>query len=285
MATPAATLITRVRTYLRDWPTTDVLTAAITTTNATTFTVTDATIYSPGWIVQIDQEALQVVSGVSTTVTVRRGARGTTPATHANSATILTRPAFLDTEILDSLNAGIDGCYPYVYKEILDSSLTVAADTYEYTVPNLPTTTVPIPRLWKVETKVPGDAAYRKRADWTIAKGATPKLKFRDIPYPGSVVRLTGYGPFSHLLVSDSTDAQWPMTADPLLVKFAASELLASGEAGRVRQDTGARDDREAAVRPGSSSAAGRDAFQRFKDALLNGAHCPPMQPHLVVTY
>jgi hypothetical protein len=220
-----------------------------------------------------------------TTLAVRRGARGTTAVSHASGAPVLLRPGFLDQEILDRINDGIDACWPYVYKEIQDTSLTIVTDQYEYTVPALPSTSTPIPRIWKVETKVPGDAAYRRVTDWQIVKGAVPTLKFRSVPYPSSAVRINGYGPFNHLAASDSTDAQWPMTANPLLVQYSASALLASGEAGRVRQSSGAVDDREQANRVGSSTAAGRDIQQRFKDALLNGAHCPPMMAHLVVTY
>lgn len=286
MATTQATLTSRVRTFLRDWPAIDVLTAAVTDTTTKSFTVADATIYPANTVVQIDAEAFRVKSGASTTVTTyNRGDRGTTAATHLNGATVLIRPGFLDAEILDAINAGIDSCFPYIYKEILDSSLTVATNTYEYTVPNLPTTSTPIPRIWKIETLAPGDLSYRRIEDWTIVRGATPKIKFREIPYPGATIRVRGYGPFPHLATGDSLDAQWPATAENLLTLYASSQLAASGEVGRVRNDTGARDDREAANRPGSSTAAGRDLFQRFKDGLLNGGHMPPMQSHLVTTY
>lgn len=281
------TMVNRVRDYVRDWPQLDALTAAVTDTTTKSLTVADATAYTSNTVVQIDQEAFRVKSGTSTTVTTyNRGDRGTTAAVHSNGATILLRPNFLDKQIIDALNAGIDACFPYIYKEVLDSSLTVLTNTYEYTVPYLPSTTVYIPRIWKVEMLVPGDLSYRRIEDWTIAKGATPKLKFREAPIPGSTLRIRGYGPFPHLaLVSDALDAQWPASAEQLPTLFATSTLLASGEAGRVRNTAGAIDDREQANRTGSSSAAGRDLFQRFKDGLLNGGHMAPMQAHLVVTY
>jgi hypothetical protein len=287
MATSLATCTGRVRSFIRDWPQIDVLTAAITDTTTKSFAVADATIYTPNTIVQVDQEAFRVKTGASTTVTTyNRGDRGTTAATHANGALVSIRPNFLDQEILDAINSGIDACFPYIYKEVLDSSLTVVTNQYEYTVPNLPGTSTPIPRIWKVEMLTPGDASYRRIEDWTIVRGATPKLKFREVPYPGSTMRLRGYGPFPHLAAqTDTLDTQWPVTAENLLTLFATSQLLASGEAGRVRLSAGAVDNREQANRTGSSSAAGRDLFQRFKDGLLNGGHCPPMQQHLVVTY
>lgn len=284
MATTAQTQINRIRTTLRDWPLVDVLTASIASAGATTATVADATIYSPNQVVQVDLEAMIVASGASTTVTFRqRGARGTTAATHASGAQVLIRPGFLDMEILDAFNAGIDACYPYIYQEVADTSLTVLNNVYEYTVPQV--NAAYIPRIWKIETQTPGDTAFRKVEDWRIVRAATPKIKFREAPYPGATLRVTGYAPFAHLAVTDSMSAQWPSTADFLPGTFAASQLLSSGEAGRVRQSSGAVDQREQANRTGSSTAAGRDLYQRFKDQLLNGGHCVPMQAHLVVTY
>lgn len=284
MPTSAQTQINRVRQTLRDWPTPDALTAAITTAGQTSMTVADATIYSPNWVVQIDQEAMIVATASGTTVTFRqRGARGTTAATHLIGATIFIRPGFLDVEILDAFNAGIDACYPYIYQEVVDTSLTVTTTAYEYTVPQV--NSAYIPRIWKIETQTPGDGSFRKVEDWRIVRGATPKIKFREIPYPGAVLRVTGYAPFAHLTATDSMSAQWPGTADFLPGTFAASQLLASGEAGRVRQSSGSVDTREQANRTGSSSAAGRDLYQRFKDQLLNGGHMVPLQGHIVTTY
>lgn len=288
MAVAAQTLINRVRTYVRDWPPIqDVTTASVASTSTTTISVADSSIYTVNAPIQIDTEAMVVtaIPGGGVTLTVRRGARGTTAATHANGATILLRPDFFDQEILDAINGGIDACFPYVYKDVSDTSLTIITGTYEYTVPALASPAVPIPRIWKVETKTPGDLAYRRVSDWIIATGSSPQLKFRDVPYPNSTVRISGYAPFPHLAATDTLDAQWPATANELPVLFAVGTLLASGEAGRVRQTSGAVDDREQANRTGSSSAAGRDLLQRFKDGLLNGAHCSPMMAHIVVSY
>jgi hypothetical protein len=285
---PVASLgtdINRVRTFVRDWPTLDALTAS-TTSTATSVTVTDATtaVYNANWIIQIDQEAMLVKSGTGTALTVVRGARGTTAATHVNAAPILIRPGFLDSEIIDHLNAASDACYPYIYKEVIDTSLTILANTYEYTIPYLPTTTVFIPMLSQVELKESGDFAYRPTRRWEIRRGATPKLKFFELLPVGTVVRIRGYGPFPHrAALTDSMDAQWPSQADQLCTLYAASQLLSSGEAGRVRTDVGARDDREAANRAGSSAAAAQGLYQRFQ-LQLDSAQMPPMPRHCVAT-
>lgn len=286
MPTSAATLVSRTRTFIRDWPIQDALTVSLSSFG-TTATVAASSIYQPGWRIQIDQEALQVTSlASSTTLTVIRAAAGTTAAAHAVSAGILIRPGFLDGEILDGLNTGLDACYPTLYKEVLDTSLSItSATTYEYTIPTMPSpATTIIDYLSSVEVKVPGDFAYRRVNGWEIRRGSAPVIKFSSVPFVGASIRLRGFGPFPHLAYADSLDAQFPATGDQLPVLYAASQLLASGEAGRARFDVGARDAREAANRPGSSSAAGRDLLQRFS-LLLAAVAPPPLPPHVVSVF
>jgi hypothetical protein len=67
------------------------LSAAITTTAATSCTVTDATAFpaSGNFRVKIDGEILIVTVVAGSTFTVTRGAEGTTAATHASGATVI----------------------------------------------------------------------------------------------------------------------------------------------------------------------------------------------------
>jgi hypothetical protein len=285
MATSAQTLVTRTRTLLRDWPTQDALTVSLSSFG-TIATVAATSGYQIGWRIQIDQEAIQVASlASSTTLTILRAAAGTTAAQHANGAGILIRPGFLDAEILDGINVGIDACYPTLYKEVLDTSLSVTdATVYEYTIPTMPTGSAVIDYLSKLELKAPGDYAWRETARWEIRRGATPKVKFHEVPAVGTAIRLRGFGPFQHLAIGDSLDTQWPQNGDQLPVLYAASQLLASGEAGRVRFDQGARDDREAANRPGAGTAAGRDLLSRFV-LLLEQVAPPPLPPHIISVF
>jgi hypothetical protein len=276
VSTATVDLINRTRTLLRDWATQDTLTVSLSSFG-TTATVAASAAYQVGWRFQVDQEAIQVASlASSTTLTVVRAAAGTTAAAHNASAGILIRPAFFDLEILDSLNVGIDACYPTLFKEVLDTSLTVAdAMTFEYSIP------VTLPYLSSIEVKSPGWFAWSKTNSFEIRRGSSPVVKFHSLPAPGAAVRLRGFGPFPHLTISGSLDSQWPATGDQLPVLYAGSQLLASGEAGRARFDAGARDDREAANRAGSSTAAGRDLMGRF-GALLQQVQGPPLPPHAV---
>lgn len=291
MATSLANLVTNTRRYLRDFPATvDVLGASITNT-ATSLTIGDTTQVSANWIIEVDYESILVrtVSNSTTISSVFRGALGSTAVSHALNATVYIRPAYSSVEIIDALNATKDEMYPYVYKPITDTSLTIAANTYEYTVPNMTGTyngdTLPIPFISRVEIKETGDFAWRPRNDWNIKRAATPRFIFRAVPPVGSTVRVFGFGPFPDFALSgDTVDAQFPKPAEKVLILGAASRLLGSAEAGRSRVDVGARDDRESANKPGNAIALGNQLERRFEKGLLRCA-TGPMPPHIVSVF
>jgi hypothetical protein len=288
MAYSASTLIQRCRRFMGDWPDLDQTTASVSS-SGTTLSVADSTLYAKNWTVQLDQEAMFVSALPSaTTLTVRRGMMGTTAASHASSASVLIRPAFIDQEYLDSLNAAIAATFPLIYRPVVDESLASVASTYEYTIPNMPGsydgTTIPIPYLYEVQVKETGDLAFRRKKDWEVLRGTTPTLKFRR-DEPTGTIRLRGYGPMPPLAsFTDTLDSLYPVNAVHALIEYACGRLLASGEARRVRVDAGAVDQREQANRTGSSSAQGRDLLQRFY-ASLNSAAMPPLPRHVRATF
>lgn len=261
---------------MRDYPAPASALTISLSTSATSITVADTTVLPANSIVEIDYEALLVTASVSSTVSsVIRGWAGTTAASHVNSSTVIVRPGFLSAEIIDALNAAKDEMYPLIYKPVLDTSLTTDSLTYEFTIPST------IKHLSKVDLLVTGDVAYRHVDDWTVLRAATPTLKFRRAPAIGTL-RLHGFGPFDDLNASgDTVDSLFPGNAERALILGAASRLLASGEAGRSRIDVGARDDREAANRPGSSTAAALGIERRFEKALLRAA-MPPLPVHVI---
>lgn len=285
MATSAANLVQRTRRFMRDWPDQDTISASLSST-ATTITITGLGTYAKNYPIEIDSETMLcrgAASGAS--VTVERGAFGSTAATHTSGSTVLIRPGFFAAEILDALNAAIQACYPRIYQEVLDTTLTVTNGTYEYTIPNMPGTfggdTLPIPRLRTVEIQDASTVPYTTLRSWNVRRGATPKLKLTYLEAAGAVLRLRGYGPFPDLALTDSLHAQWPKNFVQPLVEMAGSMLSASGEAGRSRMDVGARDDREAANKPGAAMAVANSLESRFLRRLSSVA-VPPMQPHIV---
>jgi hypothetical protein len=276
VATSAATLIQRTRRLVKDWPDEDAITASVTS-SATTLTVADSSIYTEGWLIEVEQEAMLVRDvPTGTTVTVKRGAIGSTAATHASSSAVLIKPAFTSVQILDALNEGLDACYPQLYKPVAQEYDGILNDTYEYNLPDMTGLSVPIPIVNRIEVKRSGETNFVKMRGWRIVRAATPLIKFDSSLLAGDTIRICGYGPFAHLgSVASELDAKFPVQAEYLLPLFAASTLLASGEAGRVRTDTGAVDQRENANRVGSSMQTANNLLQRFR-LQLDGAAMPP---------
>lgn len=285
MSTTGQTLVNRTRRFLRDWPAIDTITASLTS-GATTVTVADTTVYKVNWLIEVEQEVMLVKSlSTATLLSVARAQMGSTAATHANASDILVKPAFFAVEILDALNYGLDATFPLLYQNVTDTSLSILADTYEYTIPSLPSpASTPIPLLYKVELKESGDSAYREINDWEVRRGATPKLKLRRLYNTGDTIRLNGYGPFPHLAsVTDTLSSLYPYHAEMPLVEFAGAFLLESGEARRVRVDVGQVDLRENANKVGSSMQASAAILNRFERSILRAA-MPPITRHVVST-
>lgn len=289
MATTAATLVARTRRFVRDYPEMDTLAASLTS-SATTVTTTQNpanALYGVRRLIQVDQEALRVKTASSSagSITVLRAANGTTAATHASSAKVLVDPHFLDIEILDALNAGLSAAFPIIYRPVVDQTLTTSASTYEYSIPDMPgITSYKIPYISEVWMKDSGETDYQQTRAFTILRGATPKLQFYREQPASSTIRLKGYGPFAALAIGDSLNALFPPNAEDVLTWFAGNYLLASGEAGRVRADTGASDNREQANRVGSSMVAANSLFQRFQ-LRLQDAGMGPMPRHVLPTF
>jgi hypothetical protein len=275
LATTLDTLVQRVRRFMRDYPAPASALTISLSTSAASITVSDTSVLPANYVVEIDYEALLVTASVSSTVVnVMRGWAGTTAASHLNSSSILIRPGFMAVEIIDALNAAKDEMYPYVYKPVLDTSLSSDDVTYEFTIPST------IKHLSKVDLLVTGDTAYRPVTDWTVLRAGTPKLKFKRAPV-GGTLRLHGFGPFDDLSASgDTVDTLFPANAERPLVLGAASRLLGSAEAGRTRVDVGLRDDREAANRPGGALTLANQLERRFEKALLRAA-MPPLPVHV----
>ena len=70
-------------------PSVDLLTAAVTTTTATTIPVDAGTSFGIGETIVVDSEQMFISSISSNNLTVVRGVNGTTAATHANDAAVL----------------------------------------------------------------------------------------------------------------------------------------------------------------------------------------------------
>jgi hypothetical protein len=95
------------------------LTSAITDTTTTQISVHDASVISRGFI-QIDDEVMYVhstnnVDNILTLTPWGRGQRGSTAATHLNSARVIVAPLFPRIEVKKAINDTINAMYPSVF--------------------------------------------------------------------------------------------------------------------------------------------------------------------------
>lgn len=279
--TTVNTLVQRTRRFLGDWPSNDTITASLSS-SGTSMSVATASDYFKGWLLEIDSEVLKVATSATTgtSVSILRGQYGTTAATHASSATVLVRPEFTQIEILDQLNAGLKAVWPYIYQDILDTSLTTVADTYEYTVPSVSSSITYIPRIYGIDLKRSGETNYKPIRRWEIRRGSTPKIMFPADLDAGGTLRVRGYAPFDDLALADSLPSAFPIQSEELLPLYAAQALLTSGEARRARVNTLPQDAREQANKPGASMAAANSLYQRFQQRLMATA-MSPMSKHV----
>jgi hypothetical protein len=280
------TLVNTTRRYLRDWPLFERLGASLSS-SASTITVADATTYGNRWVIDVDLESMLITSASSTTLTVLRGIRGSSAASHAASADILMQPNFTSVEIIDAINRGIDAAYPLFYLPVFDTSLFATDSTYEYTIPNMPGTydngaTMQIPRVMRLEIKQTSDLTYRGLRRWEIRQAADGSriFKLRTAEPALGNFRVTGIGPFPHLaLATDTMDESWPKDSQYLPALYAAADLMMSSEAGRDRGDWNAVDRREEANRPLTSLQTGQQLYNRwFRE--LNQSAMPPIPLH-----
>lgn len=285
MATTAVSeLINRTRRMVKDWPDTDALTTSISST-ATLISVGDGTLYAKNFHVEIDSEVLTVsAAGSGTTFAARRGAWGSTAASHASTTVVLMRPSYPSLQILDALNQAKDEAFPLIYQPILDTSLTTLANTFEYTVPTPIGGAVPIQYISKVELKLSGNTDYSEVRGWSVRRGTTPKIQFVGLQEAGATVRVHGYSPFADLAYGGATDNLWPVNATNVLVVGAAAFLLMSGELGRLKVDTLPNDTRESANRVGSQMSASAALYSRFRNMCLSSA-MPPLPRHAKPTF
>jgi len=237
VAATAQELINRTRRYVADWPVQGTTTASL---SASATTVTIAPGPKPvavGDVVEIDLEAIQVTGVTGNTLTMQRGLMGSTAASHTAGTMILLNPDFFSIEIMDALADGLDAAWPWVYRRISDSSLTIASATiYEYAVPTDSVTGEVFPFIYDIQVKEPGDLTYRPLRRWWILRDAGPLIHFKAQPNPGTNIRILGVARFPRLSFTGSLDTQWPLNLEYPLVEYAGSYLMMGKEIEAQRQ-------------------------------------------------
>lgn len=137
MSVLVATMVSRVRRVLNDYPWQDALTASMASGATTTATVADTTAWSPGEILEFQDDGEQAVVTVilgATTMTVVRNYNSSVSVAgaHANGTVIFKNPAFQYIQIKDGMEETMTSMWPYVYKKIVPTAVTPVVGTHYY---------------------------------------------------------------------------------------------------------------------------------------------------------
>jgi hypothetical protein len=138
-----ATTVQAIRKLLGDSPDETTLTAAISSTSATTVTVTDINKFAVGQTWEFDDGAtgaeavlITAVTPSTSTITMKRGHKNTTAATHANGAVILNEPRFLYDTVAQAVNYVLDtDLYAEGLFELQEHQVTSSSTTDFYNSP------------------------------------------------------------------------------------------------------------------------------------------------------
>ena len=220
MTTAATTLVERVRDLLEDYgDNATTLSAAVTDTTGTSFSITSGTEIDAGDYLNVDFEVVRVVSGTTTAVVVR-GQRGSTAATHLNAAVVLVSPIYPSHRILNMLNAALGK----MTKIVTDSTtLTVVDDQYAYALPST------IDRLWRVEIENSDEGGeFFIMRNWEMQDGGAYFRIFGEYDTTRNI-RCVGTSKFTALTGSTSLDTAFPddnPNAINYLVMETAGQLL-----------------------------------------------------------
>ena len=138
-----ASTVAAIRKLLNDNPDETTLTAAISSTSATTTTVTDIAKFAIGQSWEFDDgstgaEVVRIggVTDSTSTITIKRGHKGSTAATHSNGAVLLKEPRYFYDTIAQAVNYVLDAdLYHEGLYELQEHQITSSTTTDFYNSP------------------------------------------------------------------------------------------------------------------------------------------------------
>jgi hypothetical protein len=228
-------LVNRVRDILGNWGDARTLLAAALTATATSVSVDEVKVAKAGDLLQVDYETMEVTdsddSSTPEVFTVRRGQRGTTAVNHNDDSVVYVNPKISNQRILDAINAALAASYPRIFKLVVDETLTVVEDQYEYSVPSTLGEYV-LDELWRVEMENSDEGGeYYMIRTWD--KCSTNALRLYGDYDAGRHIKLVGTKRFSALRAGGNLDSSFPTnsSATDYLVYAAAGRILTERQA------------------------------------------------------
>lgn len=136
----------------------------------------ESELLGPGVLVEVDGEQAIITDVTNGTVTVRRGARGTTAAEHAAGSEVLVAPAFTRTTVFDAVAESIVGLFPPLFA-LYTAEQEVASDG----VVTLPSNAVVV-----TEARLPdllSPVSYVDLGEWSSGRAlrVSPGLSGKDL--------------------------------------------------------------------------------------------------------
>jgi hypothetical protein len=211
MPTSVASLIEEIRDRIGDYGEgTTALSAAVSSTSTATFYFDDSGVLHAGDFLLIDNELVEVID--ESGGTVRRGARGSTAATHAAGAVVRVNPRVGNHTILAALNAAQAAAYPSLYKLVEDTTLTVATDQYVYDIPSSGTPAVYVmDMLIRVEIESEtNDGVYIPIRNWDLEDKYTIRIYNINSWSSGQSIKLVGIKQFDPMTLGGNLDSSFP---------------------------------------------------------------------------
>lgn len=244
-------LVLSVRRQAGDWG------AALMTLSASmdASTTTMSIVARPS-VVDIDQflecdlEEMEITD-VSTDLTVTRGARGTTAATHASGALVIVKPRFSNLTVLNALVRAERVLAGYIPSKTVTGTATVASGTEEYAMP------VGAEYVDMVELETSTDGLYRPFNRYVILdQYDPPRIRIPNgSAASGRTIRITTLGPYSEFAWG-ATITDIPVKYHNFLTEYACGVLI-EGEEGII---TGQTEQAHGVVpKPGVSQQVGRN--------------------------
>lgn len=247
---------------------------------ATSLAVADATALSRG-LTEIDDELIWVdtVDTTGLTVTIPpygRGYRGTTPATHASGARVVSSPLFPRVLVKRAINETLSSLYPTLWG-VGTTSFTYVTGTYTYALPAGARGVIQV--QWQDSTTASEWLNVRRydvdvNADTTVfPSGAS--ITIRDNVIPGRTVRVV-YTKQPTTLSADSdsfpTVTGLPVSCEDLVRLGAAHRMVAYLDTPHI-SGLSAEADFAANMRPvGSGSQLAKFLLQNFQIRLQQEA-------------
>jgi len=269
MATTVLSLVEEIRDQLGDYGEAVTALSSQLAAAATTAAVASSSGFEANGFAYCGFEALEVSATGTGSLTVRRGARGTTDALHASGSIVRYNLTWGNHLILSKMNEALDAAYPSLYSLVEDpDTLVTVADQYLY---ELPTT---IDKLYRVEVESEStDGIYVPCNAWELLDKTHIRVFDINQYTVGRKINLVGIAPFSNGTATGNLDSDYPITdgsAKGYLMAETMGRLLMVPQARIARRDSflGKTDGWDSA-QPYMSMAVAREYMKQAKEFLL----------------